>query len=129
MEINRIFNDIFFNISNEINYTCDLLNPYIDNNYKKTLSELKRSFDDFLSFMFDIKNKINNIKLMISELNNELNCNMDMKMLFMPKMNSLKDKYKKLIDEYLIITDKIILHKNDKSKNIDYKRCDHEYLQ
>ena len=122
MEINRIFNDMFFNISNEINYTCNLLNPYIDNNYKKTLSELKHNRDDFMGFMFGIKIKINNIKLMISELNNELNCNMDMKMLFVPKMNSMKDKYKKLIDDYLIITDKIILH-NDKLKNIDIKYC------
>jgi hypothetical protein len=122
MEINRIFNDIFFNISNEINYTCNLLNPYIDNNYKKTLSELKYNYDDFMNFIFNIKNKINNVKLMISELNNELNCNMDMKMLFVPKMNSMKDKYKKLIDDYLVITDKIMLH-NDKLKNIDIKYC------
>lgn len=124
MEINRIFNDAFFNVNKEIDNIHSLLNLYIDDNLKKTKYELRYNYDEFKKFIKNITDKINNIKLMISELNNELNCNMDMKMLFMPKMNSLKEQYKHLLNNILIVKDKIIEYKT--MKKISFTRCTFE---
>ena len=124
MEINRIFNDAFFNVNKEIDNIHSLLNLYIDDNLKKTKYELRYNYDEFKKFIKNITDKINNIKLMMSKLNNELNCNMDMKMLFMPKMNSLKEQYKNLLNNILIVKDKIIEYKT--MKKISFTRCTFE---
>lgn len=107
MEQIRIFNDIFFNINNEIEYYKKLLSQFIDNNFMNIKTELKHNYDDFIIFMKNIINKICDIKLTITNLLNELNNNINMKSLFESKIIKLKNKYKYLTNDVIIIKDKI----------------------